>query len=145
LALWYYEPGATEPGRAPESEELARAAGATMGSAREGFRPMPILLDADQFTGEENFFERELKWARRWLYSKNVLVPSEDRDPVEIELDGFFECCRTGDSPKADAEVGLSNAAGVILANLAIEQRREVFFAEFETMGPPPDRGGKGM
>ncbi len=145
LGLWYYEPGATEAGRAPESEELAKAAGATMGSAREGFRPMPILLDADQFTGEENFLQRELKWARRWLYSKGVLVPSEDRGPVEMELDGFFDCCRSGDVPKADAEDGLNNAAAVILANLAMEQHREVRFTEFETTAPRPVRPGNGM
>jgi predicted dehydrogenase len=48
-----------------------------------------------------------VKYARRWLYAKGLMVPEEDRDPVTAELEAFFGCCREGRRPKADLEAGL--------------------------------------
>ncbi len=96
---------------------------------------MPILLERDQLSGEESFLQREMKYARRWLYAKGVMLPEEDRHPVEAEMAGFFECCRSGARPKAHLEVGLRNAEAVILANLAMDEGRRVRFGEIEKLG----------
>ena len=110
--------------------------GATLGSMGNGRKGFPLLLEKDQFRDGESFLGRELKYARRWLYSKGVTLPEEDRNPVEVQMESFFDCCRTGDSPKAGVEVGLANSTAVILSNLAMDEERRVYFNEIEKMGP---------
>jgi hypothetical protein len=105
-----------------------------MGSVGYGRRGFPLLLERDQFRGNESFLEKELKYARRWLYSKGVLLPNEDRHPVELQMEDFFECCRTGATPKAGLEVGLANAAAVVLSNLAMDEERRVRFDEIDSI-----------
>ena len=108
--------------------------GATLGSMGNGRKGFPLLLEKDQFRDGESFLGRELKFARRWLYSKGVTLPEEDRNPVEVQMESFFECCRTGDTPRADVEAGLANSTAVILSNLAMDQERRVYFNEIEKM-----------
>ncbi len=141
FGLWYYEPGPVDPSKAAEQAEFAASAGASMGSAREGYRPMPIMLEEDQFTGEESFFERELKYSRRWLYAKGIMVPEQSRNAVEAQLDGFFQSCKEGGPVDADLDVGLDNAATVILSNLAMDEHREVNFNEIKSMGLEAEPG----
>lgn len=136
LGLWYYEPNPVRVSTAEAAREIARTAGATMASSSSGFGAMPILLEKDQLTGEESLLGRELKYARRWLYAKGIMVPREDRDAVEVELESFLECCREGKRPKAGLEAGLNNAKAVILANLAMDENRRVFYNEFEKLAP---------
>jgi hypothetical protein len=64
-----------------------------------------------------------------------VTLPEEDRNPVDAQMESFFECCRTGDTPKADIDAGLANSTAVILSNLAMDQERRVYFNEMEKMG----------
>lgn len=136
LGMWFYEPTAAKVSRASDSKEIARAAGATVATSPAGeSRGTPILLDRDQITGDESFWQRELKYGRRWMYSKGIALPEEDRHPVRAELEGFFDCCVSGLRPKAHAQAGLDNSAAVILANLAMDQGRRVQFAEMERMG----------
>jgi hypothetical protein len=63
------------------------------------------------------------------------MLPTEDRNPVEVQMESFFECCRTGGAPTAGVEVGLANSAAVILSNLAMDEERRVRFDEIEKMG----------
>jgi hypothetical protein len=42
------------------------------------------------------------------------MVPQEDWHPVDVQMDSFFECCRSGSRPKADVRVGLANSAAVV-------------------------------
>jgi predicted dehydrogenase len=131
FGLWFYEPNRVKVSTAEAAREIARLAGATVASTPAGgYYGMPILLDRDQINGDETFFQRELKYARRWLYNKGIMVPEEDRHPVAAELEGFFECCREGTRPKAHLEVGLDNSAAVILANRAMDEGRRVQFSE---------------
>ena len=131
LGLWFYEPNAAKVSTADAAKEIARAAGATVAKTPGGgFRGMPILLDRDQISGEESFIQRELKYARRWLYAKGLMVPEEDRDPVTAELESFFECCREGRRPKADLEAGLRASTAVILSNRAMDEGRRVQWPE---------------
>jgi predicted dehydrogenase len=140
-ALWYYEPRAERVDRGVAYEEQPIVAGATMGSTGHGRRGFPLLLDSDQFHGDESFFAKELKFARRWLYSKGLMLPEEDRNPVELQMESFFDCCRTGDAPKAGLEVGLANSTAVILSNVAMDEERRVRFDEIENMGLPGKTG----
>ena len=134
LGLWYYQPSPTKVSTPEARQEIARVAGATMGAGRRDLSCMPILLKDDQFTGDESFFERELKYSRRWLYANGLMAPREDRHPVEVQLEDFLECCRSGRKPKADVEAGLSNATTMILADHAMRQGRKVNFDEFEKL-----------
>jgi predicted dehydrogenase len=116
---------------AEAAKEIARVAGATVASTPGGgFRGLPILLDRDRITGEESFFQRELKYARRRLYDKGIMTPEEDRHPVAAEMESFFECCREGRRPKAHLGAGLDNSAAVILANRSMDEGRRVQFSE---------------
>jgi hypothetical protein len=76
-----------------------------------------------------------MKFARQWLYRKGVMVPEESRNPVDVQLDEFLNSVRTGRKPIADLEVGLSDSISVILANLAMDEGRRVYYSEMEKMG----------
>jgi predicted dehydrogenase len=93
------------------------------------------MLSRDKVSGNESFLEREMKFARQWLYRKGVMVPQEDRNPVDIQLESFLDATRTGKKPLADVEVGLADSAMVILANEAMDLGRRVYFSEIDKMG----------
>lgn len=136
IALWYFEPKpAAEVTKASQVKKEATIAGASLASTGRGARGFPILLDRDQMRGDESFLEKELKFARRWLYSKGVMLPEEDRNPVDVAMESFFDVCRTGKRPLADLEVGLADSTTVTLANLAMDEGRRVYFNEIDKMG----------
>ncbi len=135
IALWYYEPRPPLVNRGTNYTEPPLIGGATLGSMGSGRKGFPLLLERDQFRDDESFLGKELKFARRWLYSKGVALPQEDRNPVDVQMESFFDCCRTGDRPKANVEVGLANSTAVILSNLAMDEERRVRFDEIEKMG----------
>ena len=132
-AIWFREPQQPRVTKAGEVKENWKA-GATMvaGGVAKG---LPIVVEREQITGNESFFDREMKFARRWLYTKGVMVPEEQRNPVDTELESFFNNCRDGKRPLADLEVGLADSTAVILSNLAMDEERRVNFAEIEKMG----------
>ena len=66
------------------------------------------------------------------------MVPEEDKNPVDVQLESFVESCRTGKTPAADLEVGLTDSTNVILANLAMDEGRRVFYEEINKMGGGP-------
>ena len=136
VALWFYEPAPKEPTKAAGPEKPA-VASATLTSTAAGRRGLPIILSKDMVSGKESFLERELKFARLWLYRKGVMVPQEERNPVDIELESFFDCVKSGRKPAADLEVGLHDSTMVILSNLAMDEGRRVYFSEIEKMGVP--------
>jgi predicted dehydrogenase len=139
IGLWYFEPKpkTTKPGE--KEKEKAAIAGATLTSTGRGQRGYPILFERDQVTGKESFLEREMKFARLWLYKKGIMIPEEDRNPVDIELASFLDSCQTGKRPKADLEVGLADSIAVILSNLAMDEERRVYFNEIDKMGRGTD------
>ena len=146
-ALWYREP---KPITAPEvtkgKQEVIKA-GATMTTAAAS-KGVPLPLPGDMMNPKDSFFSREAKFARRWLASKGILVPEEDRNPVDVELEDFFNCCKdpVNRKPKADLEIGLSDSTAVILSNLAMDEQRRVPFTEIDKWAPgaaKPANGGK--
>jgi len=150
--MWFREPVRTEAAPvAPGGKAAPAAAGASyaIGGGQKG---LPILMDKDKVKGNESFFERETKFAKLWLLQKGVMVSEEDVNPVNTELESFFENCHTGAHPKADLEIGLNDSIAVMLSNMAMEQERRVRFDEIDKMGvgekpvsvPPPTASKKG-
>lgn len=135
--MWFREPVKTDEAPvAPGSKSAPAAAGASyaIGGGQKG---LPVLMDRDKVKGNEGFFEKEMKFAKLWLLQKGVMVSEEDRNPVETELESFFNDCKTGGHPKADLEVGLNDSIAVMLSNMAMEQERRVRFDEIDKMGKP--------
>ncbi len=142
--MWFREANAPQRAAATGQAKENWTAGATVleGAVSKGF---PILPGREfEVSSSDSFINRELKFARRWLYGKGILVPEELRDPVAVELEDFLLCVRDGKKPKADMEVGLNDSIAVILANLAMDQERKILFSEIEKMGKgtpaPPAR-----
>lgn len=131
VAIWYKEPN---PPKVSTGKNEKYQAGASFALA-SGSRALPVLLSGDKMTGNESFLEKELKFARQWLYSKNIMVPNEDKNPVTTSLEGFFKDCKTGGTPKANYEVGLHDSATVCLSNLAMDEERRVNFSELASLG----------
>ena len=133
--MWFREPNAPKPQPKAGGAKENWTAGATVmeGAVTRGF---PILAGGEIESSEsDSFVTKELKFAKRWLYSKGVLVPEELRDPVAVELEDFLLCIRDNKKPKADLEVGLHDSIAVILAHVAMDQERKVKFSEIESMG----------
>jgi hypothetical protein len=117
-ALWFREPDPSGEGSPPKG--------------------MPVLTPATEVDwNNDSFLARESKLARRWLYDKGLMLPQEERNPVDTELESFLSDVRSGKRPRAGVEVGLADATAVILSNLAMEENRRVYFKEIETMGLP--------
>jgi predicted dehydrogenase len=135
IGLWYSEPKTAQVTPAAGKKEAPAVAGATLASTGAGSRGIPILLDKDQISANDSFLQREMKFARRWLANKGVMAIEEDKNPVNSEIEGFFESVRTGKRPKADLEVGLADSAAVMLSNLAMDEGRRVYFNEIDKMG----------
>ena len=134
LATWFREPTPPPAVTAAGAVKENHVAGATMvaAGAQHG---VPILLPRDEQNSNDSFLTSEMKFARRYLYTKGIMVPEEGRNPVDIQFDSFFDCCKTGAKPKADVEVGLADSIAVMLSNMAMEEQRRVFFNEIDKMG----------
>lgn len=134
-AIWY-----PEPKKAQVTQTTAQppaVAGATMVSAT-ATQSLPVLLDKERVTGKESFIEKEMKFARLWLYKKGVIVPEEPKNPVDTELISFLNDVRNGSRPKADVEVGLMDSTAVMLSNLCMDEQRRVYFSEIDKLGRAP-------
>lgn len=140
IGLWFIDPQG--PKYSGEKKEGASAT-PSLATTGKGAKGLPILLDRDELSDKDSFLEKELKYARRWLYSKGVMVPEESRNPVDVSMESFLNDCKRGTRPKADLEVGLSDSTSVILANLAMDEGRRVYYNEIEKMGKPAAPGAK--
>jgi len=133
-AMWFYEPGA-KPATEAKGKEKSTTASPSLLSTGKGGKGLPVLFDRDMVNENDSFVQKELKFAKLWLYKKGVMVPEEDKNPVDVQLESFVESCRTGKRPLADIEVGLTDSTNVILANMAMDEGRRVYFNEIEKMG----------
>jgi len=128
LATWYRE-ASPPPVVSKAGDKKAYTAGATMVSA-SGQAGVPILLDRDKVAPNSGFMDKEMKYARQWLYSKGVMMPEEAKNPVDTELQSFLSDCRTGGRPRANLDVGLTDSATVMLTNLALDEDRKALYSE---------------
>jgi predicted dehydrogenase len=138
IAWWYREPPKAAANEAKAGQKKAFVAGATMVASGGANGPIPLMTSDLEFKGDEGFFAKEVKFAKRWLTTKGVMVQEEQRNPVDTELESFFNSCKTGQKPRADIEVGMADAVAVILSNMAMDEGRKVYFNEIEKLG----RGG---
>jgi predicted dehydrogenase len=134
IAWWYREPP-KEVSVSSAKKNAPFVAGATMLTSGGDTRPIPIMTGDIEMNKSATFLSREAKFARRWLISKGVLVQEEQVNPVDTELESFFQCCRNGRTPLADLVIGLQDAIAVMLSNLAMDENRRVYFPEIENMG----------
>jgi predicted dehydrogenase len=139
IAWWYREPpkAAAVTSKADAKKKEALVAGATMVATGGANGPIPIMTGDMNFTGKESFLDKEVKFAKRWLTSKGVILQEEQRNPVDTELESFFDCCRTGKAPIANLEIGMADSVAVILSNQAMDEGRKVYFNEIDKMGKP--------
>ncbi|HEY1337539.1 MAG TPA: Gfo/Idh/MocA family oxidoreductase, partial [Bryobacteraceae bacterium] len=93
IAWWYREPP-KEVNVSAAKKEAAKVAGATMVATGGANGPIPIMTSDLEFTGKEGFFDQEAKFARRWLTSKSIMLQEEQRNPINVELESFFQNCR---------------------------------------------------
>jgi predicted dehydrogenase len=135
-ALWYREPEKVTAAPAADGKAPAAKAGASyaLGGSQKGL-PIAMATDDLKVGPNDSFIEREKKFAQRWLYGKGIMADDEDRNPVETQLESFFNDCHTGGHPKADLEIGLRDSTAVILSNMCMDQERRVYFKEIETLG----------
>ena len=139
IAWWYREPPkAVELTKADAKKKEATPAGASMIAASGANGPIPLLTADLELNKDESFWGREVKFARRWLTAKGVMAQEEERNPVDVELESFFNSCKTGKQPLAHLEVGMNDAIAVILSNMAMDEERKVYFNEIEKMGKEP-------
>src|SRR5690242_11424191 len=135
IAWWYREPPKAAATTTKAGEKKAFVAGATMVASGGANGPIPIMTSDLEMTGKEGFFDREVKFARRWLTAKGIVLQEEQRNPVDNELESFFQNCKDGKKPRADVEVGLADSVAVILSNQAMDEGRKVYFNEIEKPG----------
>ena len=134
-ALWFREPEPTTISSLSEKKTTTASASWALAAPPKG---IPIITPASNVDWQhDSFVTREAKLARRWLYDKGIMLPQEDRNPVDTELESFLSDVRTGSRPRADLEVGLVDSTAVILSNMAMNENRRVFFKEIETLGLP--------
>ena len=138
--MWYIDPMKEKMGEQQAGGEAWKA-GATVGTDTlaqgEGLPIVPGLQD----TADMGFIAKEMEFAKRWMYRKGILSPTEARDPEYVELESFLLDVRDGGKPAADINVGLQDSIAVILANLCMDEGRKVYFSEIEQMG----KGGTQM
>jgi hypothetical protein len=137
IAWWYREPPKAATVSAADEKKKAEpfVAGATMVSTSGVVKPIPIMTSDLEFAKDESFFGREAKFGRRWLMSKGILAQEEAKNPVDTELEHFFDGCRAGKTLVSPIEIGMNDAIAVILSNLAMDEGRKVYFDEIEKMG----------
>jgi len=146
IAWWYREPPkkAAATTKAAEKKKEVFVAGATMVASGGANGPIPIMTSDLEFSGKEGFLDREVKFARRWLTAKGIMIQQEQRNPVDVELESFFQCCKDGKKPKADLEIGLADSVAVILSNMAMDEGRKVYYSEMDKLGKTPAPAKKG-
>ncbi len=133
--MWFRDPMKVRMGAQDVAKE-EWTAGATVADALDQGEGLPIDPDFRDLNAEGiGFVEKEVEFAKRWLYRKGILVPQEDQDPEYKELESFLLTVRDGGRPKADVEIGLQDSIAVILANHAMDRERKVYFREIERMG----------
>ncbi|HEY3839766.1 MAG TPA: Gfo/Idh/MocA family oxidoreductase [Bryobacteraceae bacterium] len=140
-ALWYREPptAKVQPASAAGGAHAKAGASYIAGGAQKGF-PIAMAMEPKP-NANDPFLEREARFAKNWLAQKGVLSSDEDRNPVDVELESFFNDCKKNGHPLADMEAGLSDAIGVMISNVAMDENRRCYFNEIDKMGlkPGPD------
>ncbi len=134
--MWFRDPMKVRMGEQKKKDEEEWVAGATVADTLEQGEGLPIVPGIKDLNSPDvGFVEKEIEFAKRWLYQKGIMVPSEDQDPEYKELERFLLDARDGGHPNADIEVGLQDSIAVMLSQKCMEEERKVHFSEIEEMG----------
>ncbi len=136
--MWFRDVMKTKMGDEKEAAAgEAWKAGATVGSDMmeqgDGFPIIPGIKDLN--SPDVGFIEKEMEFAKRWMYMKGIMSPEEAQDPEYTELESFLTVVRDGGKPRSDIEVGLQDSVAVMLSNLSMDEERKVYFSEIDEMG----------
>ena len=133
--MWFRDPMKVRMGAQKKQAEEEWVAGATVADTLEQGDGLPIIPNIKDLSSPEvGFVEKEIEFAKRWLYQKGIIVPSEDKDPEYKELERFLLDVRDSGHPNADIEVGLQDSIAVILAQKCMEEERKIHFSEIDAM-----------
>jgi len=134
--MWFRDPMKVKMGEQKKEAKENWTAGATVADELEQGEGLPVVPGIqDLESSDVGFIEKEVEYAKRWLYQKGILIPKEERDPEYKELESFLKDVRDGGAPLADVEVGLQDSIAVMLSNLCMDYERKIFFSEIEEMG----------
>ena len=135
--MWFLDPMKVKMGEEPKPPRKSSGSpGATVADTLEQGEGLPIVPGIrDLNRGDVGFIEKEVEFAKRWLYQKGIMSPAEDKDPEYKELESFLIDVRDGGTPRSNIEVGLQDSIAVMLANLCMDEQRKVHFREIEQMG----------
>lgn len=135
--MWFIDPMKEHMGEQKAAGGETWKAGATVGTdTLEQGDGLPIIPGIKDLNGPDvGFIEKEMEFAKRWMYQKGILRPEEAVDPEYAELESFLIDVRDGGTPASNVEVGLQDSVAVMLANLAMDEERKVYFSEIEQMG----------
>jgi predicted dehydrogenase len=100
-------------------------AGATV-SEEATQKGIPIF--PERGNGGEGFFDREVKYAKRWLASMGISEYEEPHDPWYSEMVNFLASIREGKPVVAPLAIGVSDALGVIYSNRSVDTGQKVFW-----------------
>jgi len=139
--MWFIDPMKQHMGEQKDGGGETWKAGATVATDTleqgDGLPLIPGIKDLN--SPDVGFIEKEMEYAKRWMYQKGILRPEEDVDPEYAELESFLRDVRDGGTPAANVEVGLQDSVAVMLSNLSMDEERKVYFSEIEQMGVDDD------
>ncbi|MBZ5515660.1 MAG: hypothetical protein LAN62_12630, partial [Acidobacteriia bacterium] len=100
-------------------------AGATV-SEEATQKGIPIF--PERGNGGAGFFDREMKYAKRWLASMGIYEYEEAHDPWYSEMVNFLASVRERKLVVAPFEIGVGDALGVIYGNRSVDTGQKVFW-----------------
>jgi predicted dehydrogenase len=105
IGLWYYEPRQTQVSKMGKYDE-GTIATATLGASATAPKAIRSSLRGTSSSARSRSSEEEMKYARRWLYSKRIMMPREERNRWTLQMESFLNAAARA-RPKADGTIGL--------------------------------------
>ena len=99
--MWFRDPMKVRMGeKKKKGDEEEWVAGATVADSLEQGEGLPIVPGIkDLDSPDVGFVEKEMEFAKRWLYQKGIMVPSEDKDPEYKNSSASCSTCATAAGP----------------------------------------------
>jgi predicted dehydrogenase len=119
----YFRENVPKVSTGPAKENWWAGATVTKQAAQEG---IPIFPERGNADGD--FWDREARYAKRWLATRGIYKYEEPYDPWFVEMVNFLASIREGKPPIAGIDEGASDALGVIYANRAVETGGKVYW-----------------
>ena len=76
-----------------------------------------------------------MKFARKWLYAKNIMVPQEAKNPVTTSLEVVLQRLQDGRHAEIQLRDRPARFHHRLPSNLAMDEERRVNFSELASLG----------